>query len=551
MIQKMLCGDLHNGFTPAESAGFPTTYRIADSSIHNYCTIEYAFLVDKAGSVGAMAKLILAGTVFMSAIFPFPLPFCLALAVSLGLGGCAGVPDLGTRPTPRAASTIEAGRSLAGDGMQWPDDRWWAAYGDPQLDQLIAEGLRNSPDMAAARARLAKAAGYARQAGAALVPSIDAGGSAMLNKQSYNNGIPADFVPKGWLDTGDLSASLSFDIDLWGRNRAALAAATSDLHAARHDSRQAALTLSTAIADAYADLSRLYEERDIQQTMLNIRLASQDLVAQRQRNGLDTRGSVKQADAAAASARNILAAAQEAIGLRSNQIAALVGAGPDRGLAITRPRLRTQGLHGLPADVTTNLLARRPDIAAALDRTRAAASRIAVARADFFPAIRLDALIGFQALGLDQLLQKDSIRGNVGPAISLPIFHGGAISGQYRVARATYDEAVADYDRAVLGAYQQVADVMTSRSMLDRRLRDARTAMAASAQALDLARLRYEGGLSTYLDVLNVEDRLLNARETVAGLEARALTLDIALVRSLGGGFALTDTRNAEEIPDG
>ncbi|MGE4429590.1 MAG: efflux transporter outer membrane subunit [Sphingobium sp.] len=495
------------------------------------------------------------------------LALALALALGLGLGGCAAVPDLGTRPVPRAASTIEAERSLAGNGandaasdgagdstdgaMQWPDDRWWTAYGDPQLDALIDEGLRNSPDMAAAQARLRKAAGYARQAGGAMVPSLDVGGSVSLNKQSYNNGIPADFVPKGWLDTGDLSASLGFDIDLWGKNRAALAAATSDLDAARHDARQAALTLATAIADAYADLAHLYEERDIQQTMLNIRLSSQDLVAQRQRNGLDTQGSVKQADAAASSARNILAAAQEAILLRSHQIAALTGAGPDRGLAITRPRLRTQGVHGLPGDVTTNLVARRPDIAAALARTRAAASRIKVARADFFPAIRLDGLIGYQALGLDQLLQKDSIRGNVGPAISLPIFHGGAIGGQYRVARATYDEAVADYDRAVLAAYQQVADIMTSRSMLDQRRKDAQAALSASQQALDLARLRYEGGLSTYLDVLNVEDRLLSARETVAGLEARSLALDIALVRSLGGGFAPTDIRDAEEIPDG
>lgn len=487
----------------------------------------------------------------MSAISSHSFLLGLGLIASFGLSGCAAVPDLGTKPVPRAAATVEAERSLAGDGVAWPDDRWWAAYGDPQLDALIEEGLRHSPDMAAAQARFRKAAGYARQAGAPMVPSLDVGGSAALNKQSYNNGIPADFVPKGWLDTGDLSASLGFDIDLWGKNRAALAAATSDLGAARYDARQAALMLATAIADAYADLAHLHEERDIQQNMLDIRLSSQELVARRQRNGLDTRGSVKQADAAAASARNMLAAAQEAIALRSNQIAALVGAGPDRGLAITRPQIARRDAHGLPVDVTTNLVARRPDIAAALARTRAAASRIKVARADFFPAIRLDALIGYQALGLDQLLERDSIRGNVGPAISLPLFHGGAIGGRYRVARATFDEAVADYDRAVLTAYQQVADIVTSRSMLDGRLKDAREALSASRQALDLARLRYEGGLSTYLDVLNVEDRLLGARETVAGLEARAMTLDIALVRSLGGGFAPTDIRDAEEIPDG
>ncbi|MDD3797593.1 MAG: efflux transporter outer membrane subunit [Novosphingobium sp.] len=476
---------------------------------------------------------------------------CAALTLAGGLGGCAAIPDLGPKPIPRAASDVAAERSFAGAGESWPDDRWWTGYGDPQLDALIEEGLRNSPDMAAAAARFRKAVGYARQAGAPLLPSLDANGAVAVNKQSYNNGFPKEFVPHGWLDTGDLSVSLGFDLDIWGRNRAALAAATSDVKAARYDTRQAQLALATGIADAYADLARLYEERDIQQATLDIRLASQKLVAERQRNGLETKGSVKQADANVSTARAALAAAQEAIALRSNQIAALVGAGPDRGLELQRPRLSAPAMRGLPADVTTELVVRRPDVAAALVRVEAAASRIRVARADFFPAIRLDALIGYQALGLDQLIEKDSVYGNAGPAISLPIFHGGAIGGQYRSARATYDEAVADYDKAVLAAYQQVADAVTSRSMLGQRLKDAREALTASQQALDIARLRYEGGLSSYIDVLNVEDRMLTAREAVAELEARAFTLDIALVRSLGGGFPPSDISDSKEDTNG
>ena len=490
----------------------------------------------------------------MSATRISPSRLCLASAALFGLGACAAVPDIGPRPTPRAAETVAAGRSLAGTGSLWPDDRWWAAYGDPQLDALIEEGLRNSPDMAAAQARFRKAAGYAQQAGAALLPSLDATGSASLTKQSRNiyGDIPfKDMLPSGWNDTGDVSANLGFDLDLWGKNRAALAAATSDMTAARYDVWQARLTLATAIADAYADLAHLYEERDIQQKMLDIRLSSQDLVAQRQQNGLETRGSLRQADATAATARAALLAAQEAITLRTNQIAALVGAGPDRGLVIALPALRGPLALGLPDDATTDLLARRPDIAAALVRAEAAASRIKVARADFFPALRLDALIGYQALGLDLLFRKDSVRGVVGPAVSLPIFHGGALRGQYRTARAAYDEAVADYDKAVLAAYQQVADVVTSRAMLSTRQREARAALSASEQALALARMRYEGGLSTYLDVLNVEDRLLAAREAVAALDARAYSLDIALVRSLGGGFSLPAAGNSKETPNG
>lgn len=472
----------------------------------------------------------------------------------------------------RASADIAASQSLTGPQAAWPDEGWWKAYGDPQLERLIEEGLNSSPDVAAAAARFRQAAGAAQRAGAPLLPSADLQAKSGVTKQSYNMGLPQDFVPQGWLGTGQLAVDLGFDLDLWGKNRAALAAATSEAHAARIDARQARLALATSVADAYADLARLYEERDIQARTLEIRSASQKLVTQRQQNGLETRGSMRQADATVATARAQLAASDQAIRVRQHQIAALIGAGPDRGLSITRPQLGRLSQLGLPADVTTNLVARRPDIAAALARTEAAAKRIKVARADFFPAIRLSALVGVQSLGyettfpttpgggftpqgntksfLDNLFDKGSLFGSVGPAISLPIFHGGAISGQYRGARATYDEAVASYDRTVLNAYREVADAVTGRHALDQRLTDARAALAASEEAYAIARKRYDGGLFTYLDVLNVEDQLLAARQAVADLEASAFTLDIALIRALGGGFAASDTL-PKDMPHG
>lgn len=460
------------------------------------------------------------------------------LAGSALLASCASIPDLGPQPALRASASIAADRSLAAGEAAWPDEDWWTAYGDPQLTALIEEGLRSAPDIAAASARFRRAAGLAEQAGAPLRPAIRADGRATLDKQSYNMGFPKEFVPKGWLDTGRAAVDLDFDLDLWGRNRAALAAATSDAAAARIDAQAARLMIATAIADAYADLARLHHERDIRQRALAIRSATQKLVADRESSGLDTRGALRQADAGVSMARANLAAADEAIALRRNQIAALIGAGPDRGLAIGRPALAEHAARGLPAGVTTDLIGRRPDIAAARARAEAMASRIAVARADFFPAVRLSGLIGLQSLGLDMLARKDSLFGSVGPAISLPIFRGGALSGQYRGARAGYDEAVADYDRTVVEAYRQVADAVTSQHALARRLADARAAAESSEQAYAIAQTRYRGGLSTYLDVLTVEDRLLDARQSLAEIETRAFSLDIALIRALGGGFA-------------
>ena len=488
---------------------------------------------------------------------PYSLSFHLRRAAPLGLlllGACASVPDLGPKPIPLTTEAVAAERSLAPAARAaWPGDGWWKAYGDPQLDALIGEGVRNSPDVAAAVARFRRAGGMAQEAGAARFPSIGVQGDATLDKQSYNNGFPREFLPQGWNDSGQVAANIGFDIDLWGRNRAALAAATSEERAAAIDARQAQLMLATGIALAYVDLEQQFVERDIRKATLDLRLSTQKLVSQREANGLENRVSVRQADAEVASARASLAEADEAIALRRHQIAALIGAGPDRGLDIARPKLAPLGRSGVPQGVTTDLIGRRPDIAAARERVEAAASRIKVARADFFPAVSLGALAGVQSLGLENLLEKGSVFGSVGPAISLPIFHGGALQGRYRGARADYDEAVASYDRTVLTAYQQVADAVTSEKSLDQRVIDARAALKASEEAYSLARLRYEGGLSTYLDVLAVEDRLLVARSRLALLEAAARAIDIILIRALGGGFdtATAATMNSKDVPNG
>lgn len=454
------------------------------------------------------------------------------------LAGCAAVSELAPPPQMRQAESVEAERSLKTDTpTPWPQEDWWSAYHDPQLSALIEEGLSSSPDIEAAAARFRRAAGIAQQAGADLYPTLDVAGEAILAKQSYVNGFPKDFVPKGWLDRGLVAAEASLDLDLWGRNRAALAAARSDTVAAALGERQARLTLVTGIADAYSELSNLYYRRDVLNRMLDTRSQTRRLVSDRVANGIDTRGDLRLAEANEASSRTELASLDEQIALRRNQLAALIGEGPDRGLEIERPALPMGQLQGVPKNATTGLLARRVDIAVSLARVEAAGARIDQARAEFYPAIRIDALVGLQALGLDQLIGSDAVYGNVGPAISLPIFDGGRRAGNFRVRRAEYDEAVAHYNSNVLAAYREVADAVTSRRALVERLSNARSAVVAAEDAFRIARLRYRGGLSNYLDLLPVETRMLEAQMDLADLETRAFALDVALVRALGGGF--------------
>ncbi len=433
-----------------------------------------------------------------------PRSFFLYTAVFCLLAGCASVPDLGQKPAPAAAAALDSQATLADQAGAWPVEGWWQGFGDPQLDALIDEGLAGSPDIAVAAARGRAAEALAQQAGAALLPHVGVQGSAGGVQQSKNMGIPPAFVPDGIQDTGSIAATFGFDLDLWG--------ATSEAEAARVDAAQARLMLTTGIATAYADLAGYYADLDVAQDAIRIRGASADLSAKRTAVGLDNQATQRQAESRAASARGDVAAIEEAIALTRNRLAALLGAGPDRGRTIARPALAAPSL-ALPPQAGIDLVGRRPDIVAARLRAEAAAKRIDVARAAFYPNINLSALVGLQSLGLSNLFKTGSEYGNGGAAISLPIFEGGRLQGQYRGARADYDGAIA------------------------RQLGDRRDALKAAADAANLAGLRYRAGLSNQLAQLTAEDSQVALARAVADLEARRLSLDIALIRALGGGF--------------
>lgn len=467
--------------------------------------------------------------------------FFLSTAVLSLLSGCATVPDLGPKPVPATAESLSSSATLADAKGQWPVEGWWQGFGDPQLETLIAEGLAGSPDVATAAARVRAAEGLAQQAGAALLPRVGAEASAGGTQQSQNLGIPPEFVPDGIQDTGHIAGTLSFDLDLWGKNRAALAAATSEAEAARVDAAQARLMLTTGIASAYADLAAYYAALDVANDAVRVRGASADLSAKRALAGLENQGAQRQGESRAASARADVTALDEAIAQTRNRLAALVGAGPDRGLSIARPQLASPDV-GLPPQAGIELIGRRPDIVAARLRAEAAAKRIDVARADFYPNINLSALVGLQSLGLSNLFKSGSEYGNGGVAISLPIFDGGRLQGRYKGARADFDIAVANYDRTLIGALRDVADIVASRTATTRQLVDRREALAAATDAANLAGLRYRAGLSNQLDQLTAEDSMVVLARQVSDLEARQLSLDIALIRALGGGYQAQNT---------
>jgi len=450
---------------------------------------------------------------------------CLA---AITLSACA------TGPAPQQVATNVTGADQAFEGLpqsDWPTTAWWEALGDSQLDALIDEGLKGSPTLAQAAARVRSAQALTAQAASASLPKLS-------GYASYTE-VKADFPPilTGYNDTGLLLLNFGWDLDFFGRNRAAVAAAISDSRATMAENAEARLGLTTAIAATYADLARLYTERDVAERALAVRQETEGLVVKRVDNGLDTRAELSQAQAGPPAARADLAALDEEIAMTRNALAALVGAGPDRGLAIQRPAAATLKPFGLPDRLAADLIGRRPDIVAAKWRAEAATHRVDEAKRAFYPDINLSASFGQAALSLDQLFKSGSTLGFGGPALSLPIFEGGRLSANLHGARAENDAAVASYDEVVTEALHEVADAVASERALGTRLAESRAALAADENAHRIARLRYDGGLATYQSVLLAEDAVLLQRRIVADLESRALTLDIALIRALGGGF--------------
>jgi NodT family efflux transporter outer membrane factor (OMF) lipoprotein len=453
------------------------------------------------------------------------------------MAGCATLPAPGARPTVAAASAYATQKSFTAPPAPWPSDRWWRNYKDPQLTALIEEGLANAPDMRVAADRFARAKALARETESGELPHLSANGQVGGTKQSYRYIFPAFATPRGWKDYSQATLDLSWDVDFWGRTRAAARAARQDAAAAAAEAADTRLVLSTGIASAYADLARLHAELDAARDAVEVRRRTAALIGGRYAKGLENDGAVERARSGQDSAEADVAELGEEIDLTRSQIAVLIGAGPDRGLAITRPAPGAIRAFGLPANLPLELVGRRPDVIAARDRALAAASRIKASKAAFYPDINLSAQVGLQALGVGNLVRPGADYGTAGPAVSLPILDGGSLAGQYRAAEADYRIAVAQYDGALDEALREVADAAVSERALATRLERTREAERSAEAAWRVAGNRYRGGLATYLDVLTAEDALITARRAVAALETRAFALDISLTRALGGGF--------------
>ncbi|WP_266159454.1 efflux transporter outer membrane subunit [Dyella silvatica] len=460
--------------------------------------------------------------------------------IIITLAACASSAGQHTRAAIIDADGLTAANSLSSTSLSavsWPKDLWWTDFGDGQLNQLMSEALSGQPSLRIAEARVREAEAVAGIVKSALYPQID--GSLQSTRQRFSEHA---LVPKPvagtWNSVNNGSLGVNYELDFWGRNRAAIDAALDRADAAEVDLHAARLILTTTLASTYFRLNLAYAQLDVALDTLAQREKTLELTRQRVAAQIDSQLELIQAAAALPEIRERSASIHESIALINNQLASLQGKGPDAGLTIQRPQLAEVGPVALPTDLPAELIGRRPDIVAERWRVEASRRDIKVAQAEFYPNVSLSALAGSQSLGLSEFLSGGSRVFGVGPAVSLPIFKGGRLRSNLGAHQAEYDAAVEKYNATVIAAIHDVVDQLVSLHWLEQEIQQQDDALRLTQHAYDLAMHRYHSGLANYLQVLSTESQLLVQKRLVIESQTRQRELRLSLIRALGGGYA-------------
>ena len=473
--------------------------------------------------------------------FPFiprsaALPRLAALGTALTLASCANFKGIESSAQPHSAQDYAASASLPAQGGAWPALDWPSQLGGAPLQALVDEALAGNPGLRNAAARVAAARAAAESSAANRLPTVGAGFSSTYQRYTETGLIPPPLAGEYKADT-QLALNFGYEFDFWGRHESELRAALSQGRAAEAEQYSARLVLTTAIARAWLQLARQNAQLDLTRQQLAAREKLGRLIELRYKAGLDTQSESEQTRQQLEGLRAEMVQWQEAMALTRNQLAALMGQGPDRGLRIAAPTLPPEAAIALPDALPLTLVGRRPDIVASRWRVEAAQGEIENARAQFYPNVNLTAFAGFSTLSLERLLEAGSRIVGIGPAIRLPVFEGGRLRAQLKGRVAGYDNAVATYNQTLTDALHDVADQVQSLRAAEQQGSHQRAATQAASNALRLARDRERAGTTNMLPVAAAEIALLVQRKVELENQARRADLRVGLIRALGGGF--------------
>ena len=469
----------------------------------------------------------------------------LACVLAVVLAGCS-IPAKLNRPPVRDDVPL-AGLDVP-THAGWPEAQWWRQYHDPQLDALIAQAMKDSPDIAQARSRVDSAQQSIRATAAQAGLTVNGSGQFERQRLSETGLIPPKFLGFTWYNQADLGVQAQYDFDLWGKKRAAIEAATDQAHAAEAQHSAAALTLQNMVADTYfgwlADEARI----DIARQAVRTQEQLAHLAGLRVHQGVDLPDTAQTANAQLAAARETLVTLEGSAKIRLAALASLLGVAP-ADLPPLQPRPLPAIDRGLPDNVGVDLIARRPDIAASRWQVESALRQTDVARAEFFPDISISAMAGLSSIDMDQFFHAGSRVFALTPAVHLPIFTGGLLKANYGVSKAQLDAAVAQYNSTVLTAAREVSTQSLTAQQLAGRRHEQQAEVSANERLLASAQARARQGVRDLRESLGAQAQLLQQRDNAVSLHAQALSTDLALIKALGGGYQASAPDQAATAP--
>ncbi len=471
-------------------------------------------------SVAGIALLVAAGSLLIPA--------------SLQAGPLTVGPDY-KRPTDAAPATFR-------DAPEWkeaaPADalakgRWWELFNDAALNALVERATTNNQSLRAALARFDQARAAARITRGGLLPSLELNPDAKRERFSQNQ-IPDFNLTHA--TTLRVPLDLSYEIDLWGRVRRSFESARADAQASAADFHNALLSVQADTAQNYFNLRAIDRQRVVVRESIKLRREARNILQGRVDAGTAPELDLARADTEVASAEVDMARLERQRNSLETALAILTGTAAPQ-FAVVEANEKIAALPTIPPALPSELLERRPDIASAERQLAAANARIGVAKAAFFPVLRLTGSAGFASAELDSLFNWDSRVWSIGPSISLPIFAGGRNRANLARARGAFEEAAARYRQQVLVAFGEVQENLTALKLLAAEAEAVARTREAALRTYEYSRIRYEGGVVSYLEVIESQRTLLLAELDAARLLGQRQSTAIQLIKALGGGW--------------
>lgn len=461
----------------------------------------------------------------------------------LSCAGCALIREDTPASPQLSADRIRIGQSLKLAREGWPEAQWWRRYGDPQLDVLVGQAVKDAPALAVARARIAASHAQVRQAEANDGPLLAA--TAAVDRQSVSeNGflgpfgktIPALGTAGPWYTSGTVGLAGKYSFDVWGKESSRVAAAVGVENAARAEAAQAEMLLSTRVVRLYYDIQTLFGTIALLEQTRDIEVEAVAAHRAKAARGLEPRTPGEQALAHKVALDRQIVAAQGRIRTLREALRTAIGAGPD-GLPEIGATSLPDASGPLPATLGFELLARRADLQAMNWYVQASLDQVDAAKAAFYPSFDIKGFVGFDALRLGELLHASSRQINLIPGLTLPLFDSGRLNANLAGTRAKSNVLIAQYNQAVLEAVREVAQSAIEVDSLQKQAALQTEQLKAAEFAAASADAHYRRGLADRVSALEAKLPALNEQSQALQLKHARVQADIALTSSLGGGY--------------